>query len=57
MATTQAERSLEETQANIRDALKEAVRKANPGDWVVLRVRPHLEEPIELPGLVVDPAA
>ena len=48
MATTQAERSLEETQANIRDALKEAVQKANPGDWVVLRVQPHPEEPIEL---------
>ena len=48
MATTQAERSLEETQANIRDALTEAVEKANPGDWVVLRVRPHPEEPIEL---------
>ena len=28
MATTQAERSLEETQANIRDALKEAIQRA-----------------------------
>ncbi len=48
MATTQAERSLEETQANIRDALKEAVQKADPGDWVVLSVTPHPEAPIEL---------
>ena len=31
MASTDAERSLEETQANIRDALKEAVEKADGG--------------------------
>ena len=48
MASTDAERSLEETQANIRDALKEAVEKADPGDWVVLNVRPHPDAPTEL---------
>ncbi|MEE2823005.1 MAG: amidohydrolase family protein [Acidobacteriota bacterium] len=48
VASTDAERTLEETQANIRDALKEAVEEANPGDWVVLNVRSHPDAPTEL---------
>ena len=48
MVTAQAERSLEETQANVRDTLKEAVQKANPGDWIVLRVNSHPDAPVEL---------
>ncbi len=48
MATTNAERTLEETQANVKNALQEAVEKANPGDWVVLRVTPHPDAPVEL---------
>ena len=48
MASTNAERSLEETQSNIRDALKEAVEEADPGEWVVLSVRPHPDAPTEL---------
>jgi len=48
MATAQAERSLEETQANLRDALKEAVKKADPGDWIMLRVNRHPDAPVDL---------
>ena len=45
---TQAERDLERTQANIRDALQEAVKKVDKGDWIVLSVRPDPETPDNL---------
>ena len=43
--TAQADRDLEKTQAVIRDTLQEAVRNVNPGDWIVLNMRPYPETP------------
>ena len=36
---------LEKTQAIMRDALKEAVTKVDPGDWIVLRLNRHPDQP------------
>ena len=36
--------SLEKTQSIIRDAIKEAVTKVDPGDWIVLNLGRHAEE-------------
>jgi len=36
---------LEKTQAIMRDALKEAVAKVDPGDWIVLRLNRHPDQP------------
>jgi len=36
---------LEKTQAIMRDAIKEAVTKVNPGDWIVLNLGRHPDEP------------
>lgn len=41
----QADRDLEKTQAIIRDTLQEAVKKVDPGDWVVLNMSPFPETP------------
>jgi len=35
---------LEKTQAIMRDAIKDAVTKVDPGDWIVLNLRRHAEE-------------
>ncbi|MBI2823020.1 MAG: amidohydrolase family protein [Acidobacteria bacterium] len=43
----QADRSLEKSQAILRDTVKEAVRKVKPGDWIVVRASPHPEAPME----------
>ncbi|MBI2821722.1 MAG: amidohydrolase family protein [Acidobacteria bacterium] len=44
----QADRSLEKTQAIIRDTIKDAVQKVKPGEWVVLNVEGHPAAPSEL---------
>ena len=36
---------LEQTQAIMRDALKEAVTKVDPGDWIVLNLERHPDQP------------
>ena len=36
---------LEKTQAIMRDALKEAVTKVDPGDWIVLNLERHPDQP------------
>ena len=36
---------LEKTQAIMRDALKEAVAKVDPGDWIVLNLERHPDQP------------
>ncbi|MCH8319930.1 MAG: amidohydrolase family protein [Acidobacteria bacterium] len=36
--------SLEKTQAIMRDAIKEAVEKVDPGDWIVLSLGRHADE-------------
>ncbi len=47
IVTAGAERDLEQTQAIIRDTLQEAVKKVNPGEWIVLNLRGHPEAPDE----------
>ncbi|MBI2821852.1 MAG: amidohydrolase family protein, partial [Acidobacteria bacterium] len=41
----QAAPDLERTQAILRDALKEAVAKVKPGDWIWVDMRPHPDQP------------
>ncbi|MEE8350312.1 MAG: hypothetical protein V3R94_12120, partial [Acidobacteriota bacterium] len=41
IVTMQADRDLEKTQAIMRDTIQEAVKKVDPGQWVVLRVEGH----------------
>ena len=45
IVSMQAELDLEETQAAMREKLKEAVKEVNPGDWIVLRMSDHPEAP------------
>ena len=33
---------------SFRDEIQEAVKKVNPGDWIVLRIRAHPEAPMDL---------
>ncbi|MCH8818834.1 MAG: amidohydrolase family protein [Acidobacteria bacterium] len=47
MVSMQADRDLEKTQAIMRDAIQDAVKDVNPGDWVVLRIQGHPEAPRE----------
>ena len=35
---------LEQTQGLLRDALQDAVKEVNPGDWIVLRMQSHPDE-------------
>jgi len=44
----QADLDLEKTQAIMRDTIQEAVKKVNPGDWVVLEMERHPEAPSQL---------
>ncbi len=44
----QADRDLEKTQAIMRDAIQDAVKKVDPGDWIVLNMRSHPDAPREL---------
>ncbi len=46
--SAQADRELEKTQAIIRDSIREAAKKVDPGDWIVLRMRSHPEAPMDL---------
>ena len=41
----QADRDLEKTQAIMRDAIQDAVKKVEPGQWVVLQMQAHPEAP------------
>jgi predicted amidohydrolase YtcJ len=43
----QADRDLEKTQAMMRDKIQEAVKKVNPGEWVVLGISGNPEAPSE----------
>ena len=45
IVTAQADRDLEKTQAIMRDALIEAVKKVDKGQWIVLNMEPHPETP------------
>ena len=47
IVTAKADRDLEKTQAIMRDALQDAVKKVDPGEWVVLRIEGHDEAPLE----------
>jgi len=47
MVSMQADRDLEKTQAIMRQAIQDAVKEADPGDWVVLRIQGHPEAPRE----------
>jgi len=40
-----ADKDLEKTHAIIRDTIREAVEKVNPGDWIMMRLRAHPEQP------------
>ena len=44
----QADRDLEKTQAIMRDAIQDAVKKVEPGQWVVLQMQAHPEAPADL---------
>ena len=44
----QADRSLEKTQALIRDSIQQAVKQVEPGEWVVLKINGHPEAPNEV---------
>ena len=48
IVTADADRDLEKTQGIMRDALKDAVKKVKPGEWVVLNMRPHPDAPNDL---------
>ncbi len=43
-----ADRDLEKTQGIMRDAIQNAVKTVDPGDWIVLRMRPHPDAPRDL---------
>ena len=47
MVSMQADRDLEKTQAIMRQAIQDAVKEADPGDWVVLRIQGHPDAPRE----------
>ena len=47
IVSMQADRSLEKTQAIMRETIQEAVKKVDPGQWVVLRIQGHPEAPTE----------
>jgi hypothetical protein len=44
----QADRDLEKTQAIMRDAIQDAVKQVEPGQWVVLQMQAHPEAPADL---------
>jgi predicted amidohydrolase YtcJ len=44
----QADLSLEKTQAIMREAIQQAVKKVKPGEWVVLKINGHPEAPGEV---------
>ena len=48
MVSMQADRDLEKTQAIMRQAIQDAVKEADPGDWVVLRIQGHPDAPREM---------
>ncbi|MBI2822620.1 MAG: amidohydrolase family protein [Acidobacteria bacterium] len=48
VVTAQADRSLEKSQAILRDTVKDAVQKVKPGEWVVVNFRSNPEAPGEL---------
>ena len=48
IVTRTADRDLEKTQAIMREAIVEAVREVDPGDWVVLNMRGHPEAPADV---------
>ena len=45
IVSAQADRDLEKTQAIMRDALIDAVKKVDKGQWIVLKMEPHPETP------------
>jgi hypothetical protein len=47
IVSMQADRSLEKTQAIMRETIQDAVKKVDPGQWVVLRIQGHPEAPTE----------
>ncbi|MCK5352773.1 amidohydrolase family protein, partial [bacterium] len=47
MVSMQADRDLEKTQAIMRETIQDAVKKVDPGQWVVLRIQGHPEAPTE----------
>ena len=47
IVTMQADRDLEKTQAIMRDTIQDAVKKVDPGQWVVLRIEGNPEAPGE----------
>jgi len=47
IVSMQADRDLEKTQAIMRDTIQDAVKKVDPGQWVVLRIQGHPEAPNE----------
>ncbi len=48
IVSAEADRDLEKTQAIMRDTIQEAVKKVNPGDWVVLQMERNPETPSAL---------
>jgi predicted amidohydrolase YtcJ len=48
IVSAQADLDLEKTQAIMRDTIQEAVKKVNPGEWVVLEMQRHPEAPSQL---------
>ena len=44
----EADKELEKTQAIMRDTIRDAVKKVNKGDWIVLQMRSHPETPTTL---------
>ena len=48
IVTRTADRDLEKTQALMREAIVDAVRKVEPGEWVVLNLRGHPEAPADV---------
>ena len=48
IVSAQADRELEKTQGIIRDSIREAVKKVNPGEWIVLQMGSHPEAPMDL---------
>ncbi|MCH7803043.1 MAG: amidohydrolase family protein [Acidobacteria bacterium] len=47
IVSMQADRDLEKTQAIMRETIQEAVKKVDPGQWVILRIVGHPEAPNE----------
>jgi predicted amidohydrolase YtcJ len=47
IVSVQADRDLEKTQAIMRDTIQDAVKKVDPGQWVVLRIEGNPEAPSE----------